>query len=425
MKDDGTRVTGVLPLWAGRSAALLGILLVALNLRTAVASISPIIGHIDADVPLDTIVLAVIGMAPPLAFAASGILAPIIARHIGLERALLASVGLMIVGHLARALSPTPVSLVIASAVALIGVGIGNVLLPPLVKRYFPDRIGLVTSIYVTLMSISTAVPPMVAVPLADAAGWRVSLGIWFLVAVAAVAPWVTVLLRHRREANARSLDSESTQPVEEARPELIGALWRSPTAWAITIAFAISATTAYASFIWLPELLVDVAGTSPATAGLLLALFAFMGFPAGIGIPLLAARMRNVGLLVYAGAAFVVAASAGLLLAPQAAVVVWVAFAGLGTLLFPLSLVLIGLRTRSHEGAVALSGFVQAIGYTVGATGPLVVGLLHDVSGDWNLALVFLLAAGLAGIVPAILLARPSFVEDELLHRRGSKTKL
>lgn len=423
MTDDRPRVSGVLPLWGGRSAALAGILLVALNLRTAVASISPIIGHISEDVPLDTIVLSVIGMAPPLAFAASGIIAPILSRFTGLERALLVAIGFMVAGHLARTLALTPSWLVIASVATLAGVGIANVLLPALVKRYFPDRIGLVTSIYVTLMSISAAAPAVTAVPVTTAAGWRASLGIWFLLAISAAVPWVVVLLQHRRQANARTLGGQGVPAVEEPQPELLGALWRSPTAWAITIAFAVCSVWAYASFIWLPELLMDIAEVSAESAGLLLALFALMGFPAGIGIPLLAVRMRNVGLLVYAGVACFVVAGLGLLLAPAPGVVLWVGFAGLGTLMFPLSLVLINLRTRTPEGAVALSGFVQAVGYTLGAAGPLAVGLLNERSGDWTMPLVFLLVVGAVGIVPAMLLVHPRFVEDELV-RRASRAR-
>ncbi len=179
------------PLWAGRTTALLGILLVALSLRTAVAALSPIVDHISGEVPFSNLDLAIVGSAPPIAFAVAGLLTPLLARRIGLERALLLAVVAMIVGHLGRALAPTSTLLVVATVVTLLGVGVGNVLLPPAVKRYFPDRVGLVTAIYATILSISTAVPALVAVPIADAAGWRVSLGVWFLVALTAAIPWI------------------------------------------------------------------------------------------------------------------------------------------------------------------------------------------------------------------------------------------
>ena len=186
---------------SGRAAPwrLLGIMLVSLSLRTAVAALSPIVDHITGEVPFDNLALAIVGSAPPIAFAVAGLLTPLLARRVGLERALLIAVGRMIVGHLGRALAPSSTLLVVATVVTLLGVGVGNVLLPPVVKRYFPDRVGLVTAIYATILSVSTAVPALVAVPIADAAGWRVSLGVWFVVAATAAIPWIPLALRARR----------------------------------------------------------------------------------------------------------------------------------------------------------------------------------------------------------------------------------
>ena len=75
----------------------------------------------------------------------------------------------------------------------------------------------------------------------------------------------------------------------------------------------------------------------------------------------------------------------AGLLFAPQAAPWLWVVLLGLEPLLFPLTLVLLGLRTRTHEGSVALSGFVQSIGYAIVALFPVGIGLLHGATDSWT----------------------------------------
>ncbi|MCW2601790.1 MAG: transporter, partial [Frankiales bacterium] len=149
--------------------------------------------------------------------------------------------------------------------------------------------------------------------------------------------------------------------------------------------------------------------------AGALLSLYAIMGFPAALAVPALASRMRNVGILVFVGVGFLVAGYLGLLFAPAAAPVLWVVFVGLGPLLFPLALVLINSRTRTHEGSVALSGFVQGVGYVLGALGPLVVGALHQASGGWSVPVVFLLVVSVAGIGSGILLIRPRYLEDDL----------
>jgi len=166
--------------------------------------------------------------------------------------------------------------------------------------------------------------------------------------------------------------------------------------------------------FAWLPEILQGLTSVSPAQSGALLALFAFMGLPAALLVPLLAVRLKNVGGLIVAGVAFYVIGYGGLLLAPDSVPWFWVACVGLGPLLFPLALVLINLRTRTQEGSVALSAFVQGFGYALGALGPLIVGVLHDATDGWTLPLVFLLVTALALTICGIVVARPRFVEDE-----------
>jgi CP family cyanate transporter-like MFS transporter len=174
-----------------------------------------------------------------------------------------------------------------------------------------------------------------------------------------------------------------------------------------------VSSLNAYAMFAWLPEILHDVAGLTPIEAGALLSVYAGMGIPAGLLIPMLAARMRNVAWLIYAGVAFFIVGYLGLILVPGLATWLWVALAGLGPLLFPLCLVLINMRTRTHAGSVALSGFTQGLGYTLGALGPLAVGVLHQLTGSWTLALVVLTATALAAAAAGAVAARPTYLED------------
>lgn len=394
------------PLWAGRTLALVGIVVVAFNLRTAVASLSPVLGQLETEIPLSPAVVGFLGMLPPLCYALFGILTPIAAKRIGLEAALIASLLALTVGLLGRGIAGSALWLVAASALTFAAIGVGNVLLPPLVKRYFPDRIGLLTTIYVTAMSVSTFTPPLIAVPVADAAGWRISLAEWALIAAISIVPWVALLVHPRR-----------THPVsllEEADRGRLRHALRSSLAWALAVVFAVAGFNAYAAFAWLPTILHDIAGTSPAEAGALLALYAAMGLPAGLLVPVVAARYGKVRLLIAIAVAAFAVGYLGLLLVPTWATWLWVALAGLGPLLFPLVLVLVNLRTRTHSGAVALSGFVQSAGYLIVAIGPLAVGLLHDATGGWSVPLVFLLASAVPAAIAGLVVARPRYLEDE-----------
>ena len=391
--------------------ALLGIVLVAVNLRTAVAAISPIADQIARDIDLDDVGLGLIGAIPPIAFAVSGLLGAALARRLGLEPLTLLCIVAIIVGQVLRGAAPSYLVLLVGSVVTFAGIGIANILLPPLVKRYFPDRVGLLTAVYVGMMAISTAVPSALAVPIADTAGWRVSVGMWSGLAMVALVPWIIVAERHRRERRATTL-SEEPGIAEPTR--MPGRITSSRTAWAITVIFAVSSFNAYACFSWLPQLLVDTAGVGQADAGVLLAVYSLVGLPSALIVPGLVARMSNVGWVVWSGAAAIITGFLGLLLVPAAVPLLWVALAGLGPLLFPAALVLINLHTRTEHGSIALSAFVQGVGYIGGALGPLLIGVLHEATDGWTAPIALFLVTAIAAIAAGFALRPRAFVEDE-----------
>ena len=398
-----------LPLWAGRTTALLGIVLVAFTLRQAVAAISPILDAIRVDVPISDLDVGLLGTLPPILFGASGFVAPRVARRLGVDGGIVLAGVLMIAGHLLRASAPGFTVLLVGSVVAFAGTGIGNVLLPSLVRRYFPDRVALLTAVYACIVGTSTAVPAALAAPLAEQAGWRFSVGVWSAASAVALVPWLLVLARERRLRRSDAVVAASPPHA------LVRHLWRSRVALSVTAVFSTSTICTYAGFAWLPEILGDVAGSTPTEGGVLLAVTGLVSVPGALLAPLLVARLRNVGWLVVAGAASFVLGYLGLLIAPAPLTLLWVLLIGLGSILFPVCLVLINARTRTPGGTVALSGFAQGVAYGLGALGPLLVGVLHDVSGGWTLPLLLLVAVALAATVPAITLARPAFVEDEL----------
>jgi CP family cyanate transporter-like MFS transporter len=316
---------GVRPLWQGRAVALLAVVLVGLNLRTAVAALSPIYDRIGQDFAIGAIGIGFLGTLPPVSFAVVGLFAPALHRRFGVERVMVVAIVAILLGHLARASSGSYLVLVLASAVTFAGMGVANVLLPPLVKTYFPDRIGLLTALYATIMAMGATLPPLVAVPVADASSWRVSVGMWAVFAVLALVPLVTLLARRMRDrrdaadgaapADAAGRPGPVDVPVE--RRKGFGRVLRSPVAWSLMLVFALTSVNAYAMFAWLPSILTDVAGASEAEAGALLSLFSVMGLPAALLVPILATRMKTVGPLIAAGVVFYLVGYGGLLLAP------------------------------------------------------------------------------------------------------------
>ncbi|WP_194411659.1 CynX/NimT family MFS transporter [Microbacterium cremeum] len=407
------------PLWQGRTLAVVGIVLFAFSLRSAVASLSPLFDHIGADFALPAAVIGLIGTAPPVCFAIFGLLTPSLERRFGLERLAVVAMAVVTTGLIARSLAPSSGLLLAGTALVFAAVGTGNILVPPLVKRYFPDRIGLLTTIYSTTMAVSTFLPPLIAVPVADATHWRSSLGLWAVFSLVAMIPWIQLAVR--RASHDRAVSDAADDDIVPATPRALGRMWRIPLAWALLVGFAVSGVMAYVSFAWLPTILVDIAGVTPAAAGALLGLFAAMGLPCSLLVPLLVTRWNATRVLFGVAVVAGLVGIAGMLFVPTVATWLWVALFGLAPLLFPLVLVLLGLRSRTHEGSVALSGFVQSGGYAIVALFPIGIGLLHDATGSWTGPLIVLACVVAAAIPAGVVAARPHTVEHDWERRHGA----
>jgi MFS transporter, CP family, cyanate transporter len=396
----------------GRLLALTGMLLVALNVRTAVSSLSPIIPFIRDDFELSNLAVSFLGMLPPLGFALSGLIAPIITRRIGLEAALLTLLATIALGSVIRAVSGDWSLLSVGTMLALIGMGMGNVLLPVVVRKYFPDRIGTMTGLYLVIVSVGAFSPPLIAVPVAEAAGWRVSLGQWAVVALIASIPWLFALRQNKVEEPV--VTQALTIPISVRHVKI----WKSPTAMAMVVIWAVSSLNGYAIFAWLPQILMDESGSTPAEAGVLLALYAAMGIPAALSMPVLAVRYPNQAPLIYLSGILFFVGYGGLIFLPGWWSWAWVLLAGLGPILFPLNLALFNIRTKSQETLLRISGFAQGFGYLAAAVGPLVIGVLHELTGNWTSSLWFLFLTAIPAMLAGRVIARQKTIDEELEQR-------
>lgn len=400
------------------------IILTALTLRAAVTVVPPLISTISNDLPLTPATIGILGMLPTAAFGLFGFLTPYVIRWASLERLIVIAILVGLVGQLARVLVPTTPLFLIFSVVAFGGLGAGNVLLPPLVKKHFPTKVGLMTALYVTAISVGTALPAQLSVPVADATNWQFSLASWAGISAVALIPWLVALFSQRTTAPAANagtppaavvLGKELTvhvAQVEKAAPTKMN-LWKSPTAWGLTFMFGCTSLNTYALFAWLPEILTQ-AGLDRSHAGSMLALFAALGLPLSLCIPLIAAKMRNPFPAVLVMLGCFVIGYLGLLFSPANGTWLWVAFAGLGPGTFPLSLLLINHRTRTQLGAGALSGFSQGMGYTLACTGPLFFGLLNQWTGSWTAPFLFLFVTLVLLGAGAWIICRPRMLEDD-----------
>ncbi|WP_372497853.1 MFS transporter [Tomitella fengzijianii] len=417
---------GLRGFFSGRVIAFLALTLSALVLRTAVTSITPLLDRIGDEVGFGSAVAGVFGMVPTAMFALFGLLTPLLIGRTGLERVAVLSMVLSGAGLLARALVNDTALLLVFSGVALAGMGIGNVVIPPLVKRYFSDRVAIMSAVYITCVQLGTAVPPLLAVPVADAYGWRWSLGMWALVAAAALLPTLA-LLRSRRSAEAAARvavpGASSEDRPAAARPGVVespvdesagrrGSLVRTSLAWGLAGMFGMTSLITYSLFTWLPRIFSD-AGADEAFGGAMVALFSAMGLIAALAGPTVCARMYNPFPIVLGCAVVYIVGFGGLYFAPMGAPILWVVLLGLGPSTFPMSLTLINLRTRTQSGASRMSGFSQGIGYTAACLGPLLFGVLRDATGGWAWPFAFMLAAMCVMVAGAFFACKPRYLED------------
>ncbi|WP_166971371.1 MFS transporter [Brevibacterium atlanticum] len=377
-----------------RILIILGIVIAAFNLRPGVTGLSPLLDVMGREIHLDAVFLAVIGMLPPLLYGLSGFLTPrLYSRFSGLGLTS-AAMAMVMVGLGVRALIDSPLLFLGLSVLALLGMGIGNVVLPPLVKSYFPDRVALMSTVHVGLLQFGTFIPPLVAVPLADGVGWRGSLLVWAGFAGLGVCVWIVVLLL--RPAPSAEVAAAVVGGNELAR------LLRSRRAWALMTMTGLTSFNNFILFTWLPPLLTR-SGFDAAFAGAMLALVTAIPLVLGFVLPALAQKLTSAYLIVVAFCLSLAVGYIGLWLLPTAAPVLWTVLLGIGISTFPLALTLITLRSRDAESAASLSGFVQGGGYLLAATGPLIFAFLIQ-SFD-SVAPAF--AVVLASVVVKLLVSR------------------
>lgn len=351
---------------------LLGLVLVGLNLRPALTSVSPMLIQIGHSLGLGSLGQGILTTLPVLCLGLAAPVAPAAGRRIGDERTILLALGVLALALLLRPWTGTP-GLFLGTALAGACIGVLGVLLPGLVKRDFPDHVSLMTGLYTMALCAGASVAAGATEPLRHvfAGDWRWALAFWLVPAVLAGLVWLPQLRRPHAAARQRSVD----------RTRLSG----SALAWQVTLFMGLQSSLAYSVFGWLPVIL-QARGLDEIDAGLMLSLSIIIQVITAMVAPWIGGRCRDQrGVL----AVVMLVTWAGLmccLYAPIEHIALWAIVLGLGQGgSFSMALTLLALRAADSRTAADLSGMAQGFGYVLAALGPLLVGVLHDLTGGWQ----------------------------------------
>jgi CP family cyanate transporter-like MFS transporter len=361
--------------------------LLALNLRTVIASLPPLLATVRADLGLSAGVAGLLTTLPVVCFGALALVTPRVAHRVSLERLLLGCALLTVVAALLRGAGAT-LALFGGSLLAGVAVAIAQAAMPIYIRTRHAGRTGPLIGAYSMAIPAGATLAAASAVPLEHAFGgsWRAALAVWALPAALAAAVWLPAAL-----GTGTHLHGEQPAPV-----------WNARLAWAVSLYFGLQSLAFYACLAWLPTILV-ADGASSAGAGALLALDSLVSAGPALLVPLVAARRATQTGLLAAIVALAAAGLLGLLLAPGLAIA-WVVLIGLGQGgALGLALILPVLRARGPRPIAALTAMSLCVGYLVAASGPWLLGLVHDAAGGWDAGLAVLLAVTLLELAPGL----------------------
>ncbi|WP_241838058.1 CynX/NimT family MFS transporter [Streptomyces sp. CB03234] len=381
---------------------LVGIVLASLNMRAALASVSPLIGEISASFGLSSTASSLVTSVPVLFLGVGALVTPWLARRLGPEQVLVGALLLLAAGILVRVL-PSVYALygggvLVGTAIALL-----NVLMPGLIKRDFPDRAASMTSVYTGAMIAGATVVAAASVPLERAFGgsWEASLAFWSLLAAVAAVAWLPQVLIARQRRTGHEVR------VVPGAARTGRSVWRSALAWQVTLFMGLQSLWSYVLIAWLPTIFTDQ-GMSRSTAGVVFAFNNLVQVAGAFLVPLLAGRMRGQRPLVALVTSLVAAGYAGLMVAPVSGAWLWAAVLGVGQGgAVGLALTLIVLRSGDAVTASRLSGMAQTVGYLLAAAGPLAAGAVHEATGGWTVPIALVLCVCAAALAVGLLAAR------------------
>lgn len=372
--------------------------LLALNLRGPFVAVAPVVDVMQADLGFSPVILGLLTSIPVLCFALAAPLASLTTRRFGAEFAVTLTILGVLAGVVVR--SAGGPALVLAGTVMIgLAITIGNIAVPLIVRRDFsPQRQGTAMGVYTAALNIGSFLTSMVAAPLAELAGWQLSLASVGILAVVAIIFWTFAV--GPRTAFVPCAD---VVPGGQEHPAVKGSGWITA---GLTAGFAGQAFSYYAVTAWLPSYLNDELDMSASAAGAGSSLFQIFAIVGGLGVPLATKYFSTTTTAVTLGVLWVTVPG-GLMLAPHLWWL-WSTFGGIAqgggiTLIF----IAIIKLARDQASAGRMSAVVQGLGYCFAAVAPPLVGFVHNETGSWTPALLLILASTLTFFLSTTLSVR------------------
>ncbi len=358
---------------------VLMVILLSANMRASYTGVGTIVDMIQAELGLSSTVAGMITTIPLIVFAVVCPLASGLSERVSIGKMIELALVLICVGVGLRALFGA-FGLFAGTTLMAAGVGIMNSLMIALIKLRFPEHVGLVSSLYTTTMSLTTAMSMGINVPLAGHIGWRGVLAMWVLVAIPAIILWAPQA--------GREINRGGSQTEEKG---LIFKMMRSWRAWLLLGYMGTQSMLFYCTSAWLPSIL-QWRGMSAGDAAGVSTIIQIISLSTTLLVPILMERM-NWRVLVMACNVCYVSGAVVFYFSPVSGPMFWTAVTlialGIGTG-FSACIYLFSARTASPGEASAISGFSQCGGYVFAAIGPVLMGRFFDMSGSWAPGMVF-----------------------------------
>jgi MFS transporter, CP family, cyanate transporter len=370
--------------------AMWAIIAVALDLRPGIVSIGSVLPAMRADFVLSRAESALLIAIPAFLMGVFAWPVPWLSRTFGRDRVLRAALFLLSVSIVWRSLVSNLAMLILATVCVGAAIAVAGTLIGGFIKVACPGRVAIVTSVYATALSLGSMVSAAATGPLElIVPGWRFATGIWSVLGLLALLAW-----RGDTQGGWRGHGAEPT--VSSPSVSSTGGLpVGKGKAWCVALFLGWVNFLFYALLAWIAPIFQE-RGYSSALTSMLLA--GFMGgfMCANLGSGLISQSLDRrryllaCAILTFAGIALLGFAP---VFAPSVAIISCAA--GLGGS-FALAMTLPLDNATNPSEADSWNAFAMLIGYTIGALGPLTIGTLRDLTGNYQSSFLTMLIVAL-----------------------------